>query len=66
MRRMRGDEIFPMRTVYIINEEGETVKEYGETGIYVTDAVVEDRLLTMTARAQIRRRLGGSVGGSHY
>lgn len=43
-----GDEIFPMRTVYIINEEGETVKEYGETGIYVTDAVVEDRLLTMT------------------
>ncbi len=43
-----GDEIFPMRTIYIINEEGEVVKEYGETGIYVTDAVIEDKLLTMT------------------
>lgn len=43
-----GDEIFPMRTIYIINEEGETVKEYGETGIYVTGARIEDKLLTMT------------------
>ncbi|SDF32653.1 hypothetical protein [Marvinbryantia formatexigens] len=43
-----GDEIFPMRTIYIMNEDGEVVKEYGETGIYVTDATIEDKLLTMT------------------
>lgn len=43
-----GDEIFPMKAVYILNEEGECVKEYGETGVYVTGAEITDKLLTMS------------------
>lgn len=43
-----GDETFPMKTVYIVNEQGECVKEYGEVGIYVTGAEMTDRLLTMS------------------
>ncbi len=45
--RHEGDEIFPMRTVYIVNEQGEIVKEYGETGVYVMGAALSDPLLTM-------------------
>lgn len=43
-----GDELFPMKQIIIVNEAGEVVKEYGETGIYVTGAEITDRLLTMT------------------
>ncbi len=43
-----GDEIFPMHTVCIMNEDGEVVKEYSEAGVYVTGAQIEDSLLTMT------------------
>lgn len=43
-----GDEFFPMKQIVIINEAGEVVKEYGETGIYVTGAEIAERLLTMT------------------
>lgn len=42
-----GDEIFPMRMVCIVNEQGETVKEYGETGVYVMGGTIADSLLTM-------------------
>lgn len=50
-----GDEIFPMKSVVIVNEQGERVKEYGETGMYVTSAVIEEKLLTM----QRMRKSGG-------
>lgn len=43
-----GDELFPMKEIIIINEDGERVKEYGETGVYVTGAEITDKLLTMT------------------
>lgn len=43
-----GDELFPMKQIIIINEDGERVKEYGETGVYVVGAEITDRLLTMT------------------
>ena len=43
-----GDEFFPMKQIVILDEDGEAVKEYGETGIYVTGAEITDRLLTMT------------------
>lgn len=43
-----GDEIFPMQTIYIMDEQGEVVKEYGEAGVYVTGASISDTLLTMT------------------
>ncbi|MDO4343969.1 MAG: hypothetical protein Q4C50_04105 [Eubacteriales bacterium] len=42
-----GDELFPMKSVIIVNEQGERVKEYSETGLYVTEASIEDKLLTM-------------------
>lgn len=42
-----GDELFPMKQIVIVNEQGEKVKEYGETGIYVTGTTISDRLLTM-------------------
>lgn len=51
-----GNEIFPMRKVYIMNELGEVVKEYGESGVYVMGASIEDSLLTMTRM----RKSGGS------
>ena len=43
-----GDEFFPMRTICILNEDGEVVKEYGETGVYVTGAEMTDRMITMS------------------
>ncbi|MDO4521758.1 MAG: hypothetical protein Q4B57_01280 [Eubacteriales bacterium] len=43
-----GDEFFPMKQIFIVNENGETVKTYGETGIYITGGAIADRLLTMT------------------
>lgn len=42
-----GDEFFPMKQIVIVNEAGETVKEYGETGVYVVDTEITERLLTM-------------------
>ncbi|MDO4632520.1 MAG: hypothetical protein Q4B01_01535 [Eubacteriales bacterium] len=43
-----GDELFPMKQIFIVNEAGENIKTYGETGIYITGGKIEDRLLTMT------------------
>lgn len=42
-----GDELFPMKSLFIRNAQGEVVKEYGETGIYVTDASISNQLLTL-------------------
>lgn len=43
-----GSVTFPMNTVYIQNERGEVIKTYSREGIYVTDAAVEDNLITLT------------------
>lgn len=43
-----GNELFPMKTLFIMDEQGEIVKEYGEVGIYVTDAEISNQLLTLT------------------
>lgn len=43
-----GDELFPMKSLVIVNSHGEVVKEYGETGIYVTDTEISSQLLTLT------------------
>ncbi len=43
-----GIEIFPMYTLQIVNEEGETVKEYSYSGIYVTDVEATDSMLSLT------------------
>lgn len=43
-----GSVTFPMNTVYIQNERGDIIKTYSREGIYVTDAEVEDNLITLT------------------
>lgn len=43
-----GNELFPMKQVNIVDENGQPVKEYAQTGYYVTGGEVTDRLLTMT------------------
>lgn len=43
-----GNEVFPMKRIVIVNEAGETVKEYAPEGIYVLEAVISEKLLTLT------------------
>ena len=43
-----GTELFPMRQVNIVDENAQPVKEYAQTGYYVTGGEITDRLLTMT------------------
>lgn len=43
-----GNEIFPMNHVLIVNQSGETVKDYSPQGCYVSDAVISDNLMTLT------------------
>ena len=43
-----GTELFPMKQVNIVDENGEPQKEYAQTGYYVTGGEISDRLLTMT------------------
>ncbi len=48
-----GNELFPMKRIVIVNEAGETVKEYAPEGVYVTGAAIEEKVLTLTrARKQ--------------
>lgn len=42
-----GSEVFPMYKVLIVNEKGETVKEYEPSDCYVTGGIIEDKLLTL-------------------
>lgn len=51
-----GDEVFPISRILIVNEAGETVKNYKPQGCYVRDAVIEDNLMTLT-------RIQASEGG---
>ncbi|MBQ7943505.1 MAG: hypothetical protein IJ326_05515 [Lachnospiraceae bacterium] len=42
-----GAVTFPMYAVYIQNEQGDILKSYEQTGIYVVDSVVQDNLITL-------------------
>ena len=43
-----GSVTFPMHSVFIQDERGEVLKTYKQDGIYVTDAVIKDNLITLT------------------
>ncbi|MDE7416249.1 MAG: hypothetical protein K2N44_08110 [Lachnospiraceae bacterium] len=43
-----GSVTFPMNTVYIQDENGKILKTYERENIYVTDASVEENLITLT------------------
>lgn len=47
-REHEGSELFPMKTVYIENGDGETVKTYSSSGYYVTDAEISGNLITLS------------------
>ncbi|MCI8541707.1 MAG: hypothetical protein HFH95_00025 [Lachnospiraceae bacterium] len=42
-----GRILFPMHTIRICNSDGELLKEYGQTGIYVTECTVEANQITL-------------------
>lgn len=42
-----GRILFPMYTICICNSDGELLKEYRQTGIYVTDCTVADNQITL-------------------
>ncbi|MBE5876466.1 MAG: hypothetical protein E7290_06220 [Lachnospiraceae bacterium] len=42
-----GAVTFPMYAVYIQNEQGDILKSYEQTGIYVVDSEVQDNLITL-------------------
>ena len=42
-----GDEVFPMKKVFIENTLGERVKEYVPSGCYVTEGIISEKLLTL-------------------
>lgn len=54
-----GSVTFPMNTVYIQNERGEVLKTYQQEGIYVTEAAIEDNLITLTR--VVKQEEGGYV-----
>lgn len=43
-----GEEVFPMKEVYIVNGQGETLTTYSASGYYVTDVTISDKLITLT------------------
>ena len=47
-----GSVTFPMNTVYIQDEQGKILKTYQREGIYVTDALIENNLITLTRVAK--------------
>lgn len=47
-----GSVTFPMNTVYIQDERGKVLKTYQREGIYVTDASIENNLITLTRVAK--------------
>lgn len=51
-----GYELFPMNEILIVNAQGQTVKDYVPSGSYVSDARIEDKLITLT---RIREAGGG-------
>ena len=54
-----GSVTFPMNTVYIQNERGEVLKTYRQEVIYVTEAAIEDNLITLTR--VVKQEEGGYV-----
>lgn len=47
MTDVSGVMTFPMYVVYIQNEQGDILKSYEQTGVYVTGSSVEDNLITL-------------------
>ncbi len=47
-----GSVTFPMNTIYIQDEQGKVLKTYQREGIYVTDASIENNLITLTRVAK--------------
>ncbi len=47
-----GSVTFPMNTVYIQDEQGKVLKTYRQEGIYVTDASIDNNLITLTRIAK--------------
>ncbi len=43
-----GIELFPMETLVIVDENGETLKTYSYSGIYVTEVEPSESMLTLT------------------
>lgn len=43
-----GNELFPMNRIVIENSAGEKVKDYSQSGIYITETSIEQKLLTLT------------------
>ncbi len=56
-----GLEFFPMKKIQIINGKGELVKEYSQDGYYVTEAVIESRMMTMQ---RVQKKDGAFVEAS--
>ncbi len=52
-----GLEFFPMKKVELVNGSGEVVKEYSVGNYYVTDTVIESKMMTMT---RVERQADGS------
>lgn len=52
-----GLEFFPMKKLSIVNGGGETVKEYAQSGYYITGATIEGKMLTMK---RVERQADGS------
>lgn len=46
-RTYAGNEVFPMKELRIINPAGETVKTYSAGEYFVTDATIEEKLITL-------------------
>ncbi len=52
-----GEVVFPMHSIRIQTEEGSVLKEYSQEGIYVTDCIFEDNLITLN---RVRRTEEGA------
>lgn len=53
----KGREFFPMKELKLVNGSGEVVKEYTAGNNYVTDAVIEGKMMTMT---RVEKQADGS------
>ena len=56
-----GSVTFPMNMVYIQDEHGKILKTYSRENVYVTDASVEDNLITLT---RVVKQEDGSYGAA--
>ncbi len=48
-----GAEEFPVSTLYIVNENKETIKEYHKDGIYIFGITIEDYIIKLSRRSYV-------------